>query len=63
RQTLVNTRTQAQVLGLSRGVPIEDLSENLDLVQRSLREGRAYLRAVAYPWGVELDVVREGNGP
>ena len=56
---MFKTTTKSEEVSPSGRIPIEELSESMDLIQRSLREGRAHLMAVAYPWGVELDVVRE----
>lgn len=42
-------------LKLGRLRPVEDL-EDISTISERVRSGRAILRAVAYPWGVELDV-------
>ena len=40
---------------VTRPVPIEG-PEDLEAVRRSIESGRAFLRVVEYPWGVEFDV-------
>jgi len=44
-------------LSVARPVPIEESPEDLDSIRESIKTGRAFLRVVEYPWGVEFDVV------
>jgi len=37
-------------------VPVDDGMEDMDSVRRRIASGRAFLRIVEYPWGVEFDV-------
>lgn len=55
----VASKTGAQAL-LSRPIQVEDLSDRMDEVAEKVRSGDAQLRVVAYPWGVEFDLVEGG---
>jgi len=43
---------------MSEPTPIEGMVDSVDSLREELASGRAILRAVAYPWGVEFDVCR-----
>jgi hypothetical protein len=40
---------------------LEDLSDQIGPVSKRLTSGEAFLKVVAYPWGVEFDVC-DGEG-
>ena len=44
---------------------VEELGESIPEVSREIKSGKALLRVVAYPWGVEMDVCepQEGGWP
>jgi hypothetical protein len=43
---------------------IEELAEEIPEVSESIGAGRAFLKVLTYPWGVELDVCYlEGGSP
>jgi len=44
---------------------VEELGETIPEVSREIKSGKALLRVVAYPWGVEMDVCepQEGGWP
>jgi hypothetical protein len=44
---------------LARPVPIDQAGSVSDIVSK-IESGRAFLKVVAYPWGVEFDV-RDGG--
>ncbi len=37
-------------------VPIDQRSDDIDALRERIQAGRAYLKVVEYPWGVEFDV-------
>jgi hypothetical protein len=39
-----------------RSVPIEMVQGDIDSVTERIHSGKAVLKVVAYPWGVEFDV-------
>jgi len=39
-----------------RSVPIEIAQGDIDSITEKIHSGKALLRVVAYPWGVEFDV-------
>ncbi len=43
---------------MSAPAPIEGMADRVDTLQEELLSGKAVLRVVAYPWGVEFDVCR-----
>lgn len=46
----------------SKLVHVEDLTDRGSELPRMIRSGQAYLKVVAYPWGVEFDLCeREGQ--
>jgi hypothetical protein len=51
----VAARIQSSVR-VARPVPVDDGMEDMDSVRRRIASGRAFLRIVEYPWGVEFDV-------
>jgi hypothetical protein len=57
-QTSRESRASAQAL-LGPPVQVEDMSDRLDEVAERVRRGEALLRVVAYPWGVEFDLVED----
>jgi len=44
-------------------VPIGGASDDVDAIREKIRSGRALLRVVAYPWGVELAVCEVKGEP
>jgi hypothetical protein len=40
---------------LAELIPIE-ITDDIDSIREKIHSGRAFLRVVAYPWGVEFDV-------
>ncbi len=41
---------------------IDEVEEDAASIAKEIRSGRAFLKVVAYPWGVEFDVCeREGE--
>jgi hypothetical protein len=40
---------------------MEDLREDVASVSREITSGQAFLKVIAYPWGVEFDVVEAGR--
>jgi len=41
---------------VARPVPMGDLLEDMDSVRQRIESGQAFLRVVAYPWGVEFEL-------
>ena len=41
---------------IARPVPIDRRFDDIGLVRERIQAGQAYLKVVAYPWGVEFDV-------
>jgi hypothetical protein len=56
-----NTRNLASV-SVTRPVPIDESPEDLDLIREKIRTGRAFLKVVEYPWGIEFDVINVEGG-
>jgi hypothetical protein len=50
-----NTRSPVS-LSLSLPVPIDEIPENLDSIREKIRKGKAILKVVQYPWGIEFDM-------
>jgi hypothetical protein len=40
---------------------VEDMREEFDSFHQRINSGRAFLKVVAYPWGVEFDVCDEAE--
>ena len=55
-------RTAAVPARFMRAPPlhIEDLSETVESLSDKIESGEAFLKVVAYPWGVEFDVCDSG---
>jgi len=51
-----SARSLASV-SVTRPVPIDESPENLDSIREKIRTGQAILEVVAYPWGINFDVV------
>ena len=47
---------------LAKAVHVEDVSEEMASLSQKISSGRAFLKVLAYPWGVEFDVC-DGDGP
>jgi len=45
----------------ARTVPIDEVPGDMDSLRRRIQSGQAYLRVVAYPWGVEFEVCDRGD--
>ena len=45
----------------ARTVPIDEVPGDMDSLRKRIRSGRAFLRVVEYPWGVEFDVCDRGD--
>jgi hypothetical protein len=45
----------------AKPVHIEDISDKIDSLPGKIGSGRAFLKVVAYPWGVEFDVFDTEN--
>jgi hypothetical protein len=48
---------------LARPRHIDELSEEVDALPQKVASGAAFLKVVAYPWGVEFDVCDAGDEP
>ena len=46
----------------ARSIPIDEIEGDMDSLRSKIQSGRAYLRVVAYPWGVEFEVCEPGDG-
>jgi len=46
---------------VARPLPVHDGTEDMDSVRQRIESGQAYLRVVAYPWGVEFDLAEVKN--
>ena len=55
-----SARRSLASLQVAKLVPFEGL-EDLDTVRQMIENGRALLRVVEYPWGVEFDVSEVGS--
>jgi len=51
-----NTRSLVSV-SVTRPVSIDESPEDLDSIRGKIRTGKAFLKVVEYPWGVEFDVI------
>ena len=49
------TRIPAEVR-VAKPIPIDQVAGGVDAVRERIQAGRAYLKVVEYPWGVEFDV-------
>ena len=47
--------------GPVRTVPIDQIKGDMDSLRKRIQSGQAYLRVVAYPWGVEFEVCDRGD--
>jgi len=54
-------RTAASVVEV-RSLPLGETAEDVSRVAQRIRAGQAFLKVVAYPWGVELDVCEKEGG-
>jgi hypothetical protein len=45
----------------ARTVPIDEVQGDMESLRKRIQSGRAYLRVVAYPWGVEFEVCDWGD--
>lgn len=48
---------------MAEPVFIEGSADEVDAIRKQIRQGRALLRVVSYPWGVEFDVCDAEGGP
>lgn len=60
QQERAATRNLASVR-VARPVLVHDGTEDMDSVRQRIESGQAYLRVVAYPWGVEFDLAEVRN--
>jgi len=60
QQERAATRNLASVR-VARPLPVHDGTEDMDSVRQRIESGQAYLRVVAYPWGVEFDLAEVKN--
>lgn len=65
-QTTRNEYATANVLKselTATPVPVDERAVQDGSLQSRIRSGQAYLKVVAYPWGVEFEVLPEGEQP
>jgi hypothetical protein len=55
-QSEVATKSAVHAVSLSGPIPIEHVQGGMDSLRKRVESGAAFLRAVAYPWGVEFEV-------
>lgn len=56
-----SARRSLAPLLVAKPVPFDASLEDLDAVRQKIENGRAFLRVIEYPWGVELDVGEVGS--
>ncbi len=69
--SIMSRTTQAQYAAARVPVPVwvatpernEEVEGDLDSISQKIGSGRAFLKVVAYPWGVELEVCEKEGGP
>ena len=60
-QTEFRTTVVPASVRLAKPVHVEDLADQAHTLSEKISSGQAFLKVVAYPWGVEFDVCDGGR--
>jgi len=60
-QLQVSKKTIPASVWVASPVPIDQGTDDVDSIRERILAGKAYLKIVEYPWGVEFDVCSAGD--